>query len=300
MGIGLSRTAQGYLFAFGGAAFYGIGGVIAKRAFELGIDASVLAEWRILFGFLVFLAITVGYRREDLRVRRADLPQVGLFALFGVFGVQLIYYQAIQRIPLGVALVIEYTAPLLILVYWRTRGRRVGPRLWLAAALTLTGCYFVVGAYDAELRQVNGLGAVLAAADAFIFAAYFLVAERLVVRYSTWALLTWGFGGSLLAWAIVRPLWAMPWSSVTGEIALLILGVVVIATVVPYLFTVAAVRLIPAARVGLTATSEPVVAAIAAWLLIGESLQLPQVLGGAVVIGGILVAQSVRLTPDGV
>lgn len=260
----------------------------------------MLAEWRILFGFLAFLAITLAFRRADLRVQRADLPLVGLFALFGVFGVQLIYYEAIQRIPLGVALVIEYTAPLLILVYWRTRGRRVGPQLWLAAAVTLTGCYLVVGAYDAELRQLNALGALLAAVDAFIFAVYFLVAERLVVRYSTWTLLTWGFGGALLAWAIVRPLWAMPWSSVTGEIGLLVFGVVVIATVIPYLFTVAAVRLIPAARVGLTATSEPVVAAIAAWLLIGESLQLPQVLGGAVVIGGILIAQSVRVTADGV
>jgi len=75
---------------------------------------------------------------------------------------------------------------------------------------------------------------------------------------------------------------------------------VVIATVVPYLFSVGAVRLIPAARVGLTSTAEPVIAAVTAWLLIGESLEVLQVVGGAIVVIGILVAQSVRLSAEGV
>lgn len=300
MGSRLNRVLLGYLFAFGGAAFFGVGGVFAKRAFALGVLPSTLAEWRVLFGFVVFLAIMLAFRRHDLAIRRADVPLIALFGLFGILGVQLAYYEAIQRLPLGVALVIEYTAPLLILAYQRARGRRVGTRLWLAAVLTLAGCYFVVGAYDSELRELNALGAAIAALDAVIFAVYFLVAERLVVRYSTWALLTWGFGAALLAWTVARPLWTMPWSSLTPEIALLVLGVIVVATVIPYLFTIAAVRLIPATRVGLTATSEPVIGAVAAWLLIGESLALPQLLGGIVVIGGILVAQSVRLTPEGV
>ena len=73
-----------------------------------------------------------------------------------------------------------------------------------------------------------------------------------------------------------------------------------VATVIPYLFSVGAVRLIPAARVGLTSTAEPVIAAVAAWLLIGQSLEALQVLGGVIVIVGILVAQSVRVRADGV
>jgi len=290
----------GYLCAFGGAAFYGVGGVIAKRAFALGILPSTLAEFRVLFAFGVFLAFVLLFRRRDLAVRRADLGWLAAFGLFGVFGVQLVYYEAIQRLPLGVALVIEYTAPLLLLGYWWLRGRRVGGRLWSAALLTIIGCFFVVGAYDASLRSLNAFGAALAGADAFIFAAYFLIAERLAARYSTWTLLLWGFGAAALAWAIVRPLWLLPWDRLEGEVALLVVGVVIVATVIPYLLTVAAVGLIPATRVGLTATSEPVVAAIAAFLLIGESLQGPQLLGGAIVIAGIVVAQSVRLGTDGV
>ena len=233
-------------------------------------------------------------------MRRADLPWLALFGLLGVMAVQLVYYQAIQRIPIGVALVLEYTAPLLILGFWRLRGRHVGAGLWVAGILTLAGCYFVVGAYDAQLRQVNAVGALLAALDAVILAAYFLLAERLVHRYSSWALLCFGFGTASLAWCIVRPPWTLPWSAVAGELGLYVLGVVVIATVVPYLFSVGAVRLIPAARVGLASTSEPVIAAVAAWLLIGESLQALQVVGGVIVVVGIVIAQSVRLTREGV
>lgn len=213
---------------------------------------------------------------------------------------QLLYYEAIDRLPLGVALVIEYTAPLLLLGYWWLRGRKVGGRLWSAALLTIIGCFFVVGAYDASLRSLNAFGALIAGVDACIFAVYFLIAERLAARYSAWTLLLWGFGVSVLAWTAVRPLWLLPWEVLRGEVAILVVGVVIVATIIPYLFTIAAVGLIPATRVGLTATSEPVVAALAAYLLIGEALEGPQLVGGAIVIAGILVAQSVRLRPEAV
>jgi len=294
------RAVLGYLCAFGGAAFYGIGGVIAKRAFALGILPATLAEFRILLAFAVFLLFVLAFRRRDLAIRRADLGWLAAFGLFGVFGVQLLYYEAIQRLPLGVALVIEYTAPLLLLGYWRLRGKRVGGRLWTAGLLTIIGCFLVVGAYDSSLRSLNAFGAAIAAVDAVIFAIYFLIAERLAARYSTWTLLLWGFGAASLAWAVVRPVWLLPWDRLEGEVALLVGGVVIVATIIPYLFTVAAVGLIPATRVGLTATSEPVVAAIAAYLLIGEALAGPQLVGGAIVIAGIVVAQSVRLRTDGV
>ena len=304
MGNRLSRTAPGavgYLFAIVAAAFYAVGGVIAKRAFELGMPPETLAEFRILLAFAVFLTLTLAFRRRDLlTIRRPDLPWLALFGLLGVMAVQLVYYQAIQRIPIGVALVIEYTAPLLILAYWRALGRRVGLGLWIAGVLTIIGCYFVVGAYDAQLRQVNTVGALFATLDAVILAAYFLLAERLVHRYSSWALLCAGFGTAAAAWSIVRPPWLLPWSALGGELGPYVLGVVIIATVIPYLFSVGAVRLIPAARVGLTSTSEPVIAAVAAWLLIGQSLELLQVVGGLIVVAGILVAQSVRLSEDGV
>ena len=170
----------------------------------------------------------------------------------------------------------------------------MGGRLWLAGALTLAGCWFVVGAYDAGLREINALGAAIALFDAVLLALYFVLAERLTKRSSTWTVLLWGFGFALLAWSVRRPVWDLPWGAQSGAAWLLVLGVVVVGTIVPYLLSVTAVRYISGARVGLTSTIEPVIAALAAWSLLAERLEPLQVAGGAVVLAGIVVAQSQR------
>jgi len=260
----------------------------------------LLAEWRILFGFLVYAAIFAVIRPSAFRVRRADLPLFALFGVVGLAGVQWSYYESIQRLPVGVAVVIQYTAPVLLLIWARLRGRKVGSRLWLAAALALVGCFFAAGAYDAALFQLNTEGVALSVLSAFIFALYFSLAERILRRYDTPTLLVYGFGFALLAWAVFRPLWTLPWTTTPAEIYALLLGVIVVATVIPFGLTLAAVKLIPAARVGLTATIEPVVAAIAAFLVLGEQLAVLQIAGGAIVVIAILIAQSLRPTADSV
>jgi drug/metabolite transporter (DMT)-like permease len=286
--------------AFTAASCFGVGGIIAKAAFNTGVPPSLLAEWRILFGFLVYAAIFAVIRPSAFRVRRADLPLFALFGVIGLAGVQWSYYESIQRLPVGVAVVIQYTAPVLLLVWARLRGREVGSRLWLAAALALGGCFFAAGAYDAALFQLNTAGVAISVLSACIFALYFSVAERILKRYETPTLLVYGFGFALLAWAIYRPLWTLPWTTTPSEIWALLVGVLIVATVIPFALTLAAVKLIPAARVGLTATIEPVVAAIVAFLVLGEQLAPPQIAGGAVVVAAILIAQSLRPTADSV
>jgi len=264
------------------------------------MQPSILAEWRVLFAFLVFILIFAARSPGELRIRRADLPLFAVFGVVGLAGVSLIYYEAIKRIPIGVALVIEYTGPVLLLMYARLRGRAVGRRLWLAAALAVFGCFFAAGAYDARLRELNAVGLALAATDAFIFALYFALGERLGKTYGTPTLLVWGFGFALVGWSLVRPPWLLPWAETSAEGYMQIAAVVVIATVIPFALTLAAVRLIPAARVGLAATLEPVVAAVAAWIALGEHLDPLQIAGGAVVLVGIAIAQSLRPTASSV
>lgn len=291
---------MGYSLAIVGAACFGVGGTIAKSAFNAGLAPSELAEWRILFGFVAFLVVVGAFRPAELRIRRADL---GLFAAFGVVGlagVQLAYYEAIGRIPIGVALVIEYTGPLLLLAWARLGGRAVGGRLWLAGALALLGCFFAARAYDAAFLELNGLGLGLAALSAVIFAVYFSLAERILVRYPTPTLLVWGFGFALLGWTLVRPLWLLPWTTTSREVYLLLAGVVLVATLVPFALTLAAIRVVPAARVGLAATSEPVFATAAAWVVLGERLEPLQIAGGVLVLAAIALTQSLRPTAGSV
>src|SRR5207245_11042697 len=123
---------------------------------------------------------------------------------------------------------------------------------------------------------------------------YLALGERLGKTYGTPTLLVWGFGFALVGWSVVRPPWLLPWAETTAEGYVQIAAVVVIATLIPFALTLAAVRLIPAARVGLAATFEPVVAAVAAWVVLSERLEPPQIVGGVVVLIAIAIAQSLR------
>ncbi len=277
-----------------------MGGVIAKSAFDRGVPPAVLAEWRVMFAFIAFVVIVGVWRPRDLRVRREDLPWFVAFGVFGMGGVQWLYYEAIQRIPIAVALVVEYTAVILVLLYARLRGRKVGRALWYAGALSLAGCFFAAGAYDAALRAVSTTGILIAAFDSLLFTSYFVLGERLAARYSAWTLAVYGFGFALLAWAIGHPVWTLPWTTTDGDVWLRVAGVVVIAAVIPFALGFVALRLLPAARVSIVATSEPFIAAVVAWMVLGQALALPQVLGGMLVLAGIVIAQTHRPVTGGV
>lgn len=293
-----TRWGLGYVAALGSAAFFAVGGVIAKSAFDRGVAPATLAEWRVMFAFIAFLVIVGAWRPRDLRIRREDILWFAAFGVFGMGAVQWLYYEAIQRIPIAVALVVEYTAVVFVLVYARLSGRKVGRALWYAGALALIGCFLASGAYSEALRALNTTGVGIAALDAFFFTSYFVLGERLAARYSAWTLAVYGFGFALLAWAIGHPVWTLPWTTTDPDIWLRVAGVVVIAAVIPFALGFIALRLIPAARVSIVATSEPFIAAVIAWAALGQSLELAQIAGGGAVLAGILIAQTHRPAKD--
>jgi len=277
-----------------------MGGVIAKSAFDMGVPPRVLAEWRVLFAFVAFTVIVAAWRPRELRIEHRDILWFAGFGIFGMGAVQWLYYEAIQRIPIAVALVVEFTAVILVLVYARLRGKKVGRALWYAGILSLAGCFFASGAYDAGLRAVNTDGVLIAALDALLFTSYFVLGERLASRYSAWTMAVYGFGFALLAWQLLQPAWTLPWTTTEPGVWFRVAGVIVVAAVIPFTLGFVALRLLPGARVSIVATSEPFIAALIAWAVLGQSLQIPQIAGGALVLGGILIAQTHRPTADSV
>jgi drug/metabolite transporter (DMT)-like permease len=295
-----TRHLFGYVLAVAAASFWAVGGVFAKMAFARGIAPAELAQVRIALGFLMFAAIVALTRRSALRIRLAHVPLLLVFGVVGMAGVQLSYYESIKRLPVVLALLIQYLGPLFVLVYVWLRGRKVGGRRWIAAVLTIIGCYFALGAYDANLLDVNIDGALIALLSACIFAFYLITGERIVRAYSALTLLLYGFGIAALAWTVVRPWWTLPYAAWDGTTYVLIGAIAIVGTVVPFFLSSTALTILPAPRVGLAETAEPVVAAIAAFALLGESLAGPQLVGAAFVLGGIALARSVQPTIDGV
>jgi drug/metabolite transporter (DMT)-like permease len=292
-GPGKSRNpARGYLLVAIGAAMFALGGNLARYMLDDGVSALRLSQLRSA-GSLVLLAAALALTRPQLmRVRRADLPQLAFLGICGLALVHATYYAAIDRLEIGVALVIQYMAPLLLLVWLRLRhGRRLARSLWGAVALSIAGCALVVRAYDPG--SLDRLGVLYAVGATVTFAIYMVASERSGHRYESVTTLLWAFAFASVFWAVVQPWWDFPFSHVD---VLLGLGVIVIGTLLPFICVVAALRHLPAPRAAVAATLEPVLAAVFAWWLHDEHLAAVQLAGGVLVLGAVLWVQSHR--PD--
>jgi len=296
---GRGRSA-GLGLALGSAVAFGGSGVAAKPLIEAGLDPLHVVWLRVAGAALVMLPVAVRHRAL-LRRRPALLAGFGLLA---VAGVQACYFAAISRIPVGVALLVEYLAPALVLGWVRFVQRRPVTR---AAAL---GVVLAAGGLACVVEVWSGLsfdavGLLLALGAACCQVGYFVLSDQGsdagddapdplgVIAYGLLI-------GAVVLTAVARP-WTMDWSVLTGTAymdgtpvaALLLLAwIVLIATVLAYVTGVLSVRRLSPQVAGVVACLEAVVATVLAWVLLGEHLSAPQIVGGAVVLVGAFIAQS--------
>ena len=278
------------------AAFcWGLNAVFAKGAFERGISPERLAEARVAVAGIPLLVYLALRQRDLLRPPRAALPSIVVFGI-GLVAVNWAYYTAINRLQVGVAISLQYTAPVMILVLAAVVGRSVpGLLVWGAGILTLAGAVLVSGAY-AGLADLDGLGVAAGATSAIAFAVYLISAEAAGRRGAHPAsVLVIGFAVAAVVWGLILPWWGWPVDRLADpEILLRVLGVGLVGTLFPFLLAVNAVRVISAAVAGIAATTEPVFASGLAWLLLGQALGGLQLIGGGLVVIGVLLAQLAR------
>ena len=287
--------ARGYTLVAIGAAMFALGGNLARYLLDDHVGALRLSQLRSAGSLVLLVAALSATRPRLLRVRRADVPSLAFLGICGLALVHATYYAAIDRLEIGVALVIQYMAPLLLLGWLRLHGRRVAPSLWGAVALSIAGCFLVVRAYDPG--ALDGLGLLSAFGSTLAFAIYIVASERAGRRYESVTTLAWAFGFASLFWAIVQPWWSFPFGTIDGPRDLLIAaGVIVVGTLLPFICVVAALRPLPAPRVAVAATLEPVLGAVFARFTHDEKLALVQVAGGVLVLGAVLWVQAHR--PD--
>jgi drug/metabolite transporter (DMT)-like permease len=300
------RPAVGYAMAFSAGTLFAVHSDVSKVILRSGLSSLRLTEVRCT-GALVGLALIVlATRPETLRTDRRELLRLVLFGVFGVALVQLFYFLAIRRLDIGVSLVIQYLGPLLVALYARfVLEEHVRRRLWVALAAALAGLTLVVDLWHGV--SLDGLGVAWSLCSAVTFAGYMLFAERAVGDRDPVSLLCWGFLFATIFWAFAQPWWSFPFQlpgktvSLLGNLSewhlpvwVLLVWLVAVGTILPFLLIVGSMRHISATRAGITAMVEPVVASVVAYGWLDETLSTSQLVGGAIVLAGIVIAQSAR------
>jgi drug/metabolite transporter (DMT)-like permease len=288
------RPALGYALAATAATLWALNGSLARFVLDDHMPPARLAQLRSLGTFVALAAALAIARPRLLRIRRADIPRLTVFGIVGLAGVQALYFAAIARLQIGVALTVQYLGPLLLLLYLKLiHGRSLPAGLWGAGGLAAVGCFFVVGAYHPG--GLNGIGILEAFGSAVTFAIYLFASEQAGQRYAPATTLVWGFGLASLFWIITQPVWSFPLDPLhTARDAAFAAYVVIGGTLIPFACMITAVRHLPAARAAIVATLEPVLGALLAWPIHGQSLSPAQISGGLVVVGAIVWVQSQR------
>ena len=288
--------------AFGFAA----GGVAAKVLREANLDAFRLTQIRITSAALILLIIALIKGKKQLAVKRSEIKDLVLFGVIGIAVVNSFYYFALKYLYVSVALIIEFTAPIWIALYLRfVKKKNISRTAWIGIICAFSGLVLISQVWTG--KSLHPLGVVVAILDALALAYYFLTADRLGQTRSSLSLTTWGMGIAAIFWAIALPWWSFPFEfltqtfSLSGELSrfsapgwALILWIVVTATVIPYLLTVAAIKELSASTSSVIAMLEPIIAGVIAWILLNEAFTNIQLFGCAVVLFGIYLADKAR------
>ena len=303
------RPALGYALVVAAVALWSVNATIAKIVVDSGgLSTLRLAEVRGTgAALLLFLGVAV-VRPRSLRVTRRELGYLAIFGICGLAFVHFFYFTAITHLDIGIALVIQYLAPVLVALWARFFVHEpVRRRLWLALALALVGLMLVAEVWSGG-GTLDGVGVAAALAGAFAYALYILMAEHSVRGgRDVYSLLAWGFLFAALFWAVVQPWWSFPEGVLTSDASLLgrledeslpvwllIAYIVVLGTVVPFIFMITALRHIPATRATVVAMVEPVLAGVVAYAWLGEEISVGQIIGGLLVLAAIVLAQTAR------
>jgi len=288
------------------ALMFASNGIASKLLLNDYISAWRLAQVRSISTFIILAAYITWRAPKTLRITKREVPRLAALGIIGIAAVNGAYFLAISRMHVSIALLIEFTAPVWIVLYLRyVRKKHVPNEMWTALFLALLGLAFVAQVWKG--LTLDGIGVLAALGAAFALAFFFLAGEGITSQRDVQSVTMWGFGFAALTWSLLMPIWTFPFDVFTVSIPLegaldgysapgwvLILYVVLIGTVVPYLLTLNGLRNLSASTTSAFGMLEPIFAGAVAWFWFSESWTVIQLIGGVIVIAGIYMADRAR------
>lgn len=298
---------RGYFFIASATFLWGICAALGRAAFTgklhliaglRPIDPLILSQARTTFSLLVLTPVLVSARGwQRIKLPRPDLIHCLVLGLLGVAASNYFYYVAIQKTNVATAIILQYTAPVWVLLYVVARGQqRLTLQKVAAVGCAIAGIALAIGLLggkhpSAQTLRLNSYGFVAAMIASFSFAFYNVAGYRILARYDRWRVLVWTLTSASLFWLIVNPPWkiaadhygAGEWAFLFTFSMLSVLG--------PFSLYFLGLQYLEPTRAIIASCLEPVFSILLAALLLGETLHPIQSLGIALVLAAIVIVQ---------
>ena len=304
----LRRRTIGYGLYLVGTLLFALNGTVVKTILLSGVSAARLSEIRAGGAFVVLFIVVAIWRPRALKIHRSEWWLLLAYGVIGLSMTQFLYFVAIERLPIGIALIIEFTAPIFVVLWARFGQHRVvRSTVWVGLALALCGLALIAQIWQGFV--LDGVGVAAAFGAAMALALFYILGEqqqRSGVKRDALSLTMWGMAGATLFWTIVQPWWTFPWGDLTGlseplagsgpqlPIPALTAWMIVMGSVVPFTLAMASLIYISASQASIVGMLEPVFAGAIAWVALAEVLTPAQVIGGLVVLAGVYLAERAR------
>jgi len=297
------KPYRGYLYIASATFCWGIAATLGRAAFTgqllpgghalEPIDPLILSQTRTTFSFLVLLPILLLMRGgRSLRLPAADLRQTFLLGVFGVAASNYFYYFAIQKTNVATAIILQYTAPVWVLLYAIARGlQKPNLQRFMAVGLALAGIVLVIGLLGPGGLRLNGLGVIAALLAAFSFAFYNVGGHSILARYDRWIVLLYTLGSASVFWIIINSPWKIARAHYSGGQWLFLFIFSLLSVLAPFSLYFAGLQYLEPTRAIVVSCLEPVFSIVIAALVLGETLRPLQTLGIVLVLAAILVVQ---------
>jgi drug/metabolite transporter (DMT)-like permease len=294
-----TRTA-GLGFALASATSFGLSGSLARGLMDAGWSSAAAVSVRILLAAVVLAPLAVVQLRGRWDLLRRNLPLVGVYGLLAVAGCQLAFFNAVERMPVGVALLIEYMSPVAVIGWlWLTRGQRPGPRTVGGAALTILGLVLVLDLVSGT--TVDGIGMMWAFGAMVGVTVYFQISARADDGLPPVVLAAAGLTVGAAVLLALGAVGVLPFAATTAEVHfggvtvawwLPVLGLGVVTAALAYVTGIAAMRRLGSRLASFVGLTEVLAALGFAWILLGQAPRLVQLLGGALILLGVVIVKS--------
>jgi drug/metabolite transporter (DMT)-like permease len=305
-----SHATRGYLFIAAATFCWGFSAAMGRAMFTgyfsslhalRPIDPLMLAQSRTTVALLILAPTLLLKKRSSLRLRGSHLFQFFLLGILGLAASNYFYYLAIERTTVATAIVLQYVAPVWVLLYMLIRRLQRPTVLRISGVvLAVVGCAFAVGEVAAQNSfpwltlsglRINSVGLMAAELAAMSFAFYNIYGQHLVQVYQRWTVLVYSLFGAAVFWMIVNPPWKIVAQHYSGAQWLFMVLFSITSMLVPFSLYFAGLQHLDATRAIVTACLEPVWAILLTAMIVGELVSPIQVVGIFVVLAATIVIQ---------